>query len=73
MIGGENDEIVSLRAGNNIINLGGGDDLVIFYESDHTDFKFNYENNSIVVTNIKTGSESKLTGVEKIHFPSQFN
>ena len=67
MIGGENDEIVSLRAGNNIINLGGGDDLVIFYESDHTDFKFNYENNSIVVTNIKTGSESKLTGVEKIN------
>ena len=68
VIGGENDEIVSLRAGNNIINLGGGDDLVIFYESDHTDFKFNYENNSIVVTNIKTGSESKLTGVEKIQF-----
>ena len=68
VIGGENDEIVSLRAGNNIINLGGGDDLVIFYESDHTDFKFNYENNSIVVTNIKTGSESELTGVEKIQF-----
>ncbi|MDC3239280.1 VCBS repeat-containing protein [Gammaproteobacteria bacterium] len=68
VIGSDNDEIVSLRAGNNVIDLGRGDDLVVFYESDHSNFNFEYNNDSVIVKNIKTGEESNLTGVETLQF-----
>jgi hypothetical protein len=55
VIGSDLDEIVFVWAGNNIIDLGGGNDLVIFYDSDYTDFDFNYDNDSVIVKNIKTG------------------
>ena len=68
VIGSDNDEIVSLRAGNNVIDLGRGDDLVVFYESDHSNFTFEYNNDSVIVKNIKTGEKTNLTGVETLQF-----
>ena len=68
VIGSNLDEIVFVWAGNNVIDLSGGNDLVIFYDSDYTDFDFNYENDSVIVKNIKTGAESTLSGVETLQF-----
>ena len=68
VIGSDLDEIVFVWAGNNVIDLGGGNDLVIFYDSDYTDFDFNYDNDSVIVKNIKTGTESTLSGVETLQF-----
>ena len=68
VIGSDLDEIVFVWAGNNVIDLGGGNDLVVFYDSDYADFDFNYDNDSVIVKNIKAGSESTLSGVETIQF-----
>ena len=68
VIGSDQDETVYVWAGNNTINLGGGTDSIRFYDSNYSDFSFNYINNSIVLKNIKTNSESIISGVETLQF-----
>ena len=68
VIGSENDETVFVFSGNNVIDLGGGDDLVIFYNSISSDYIFEKNNNSVIVTNIKTNTRTELIGTEFIEF-----
>ena len=68
VIGSENDETVFVFSGNNVIDLGGGDDLVIFYNSISSDYIFEKNNNSVIVSNIKTNTRTELIGTEFIEF-----
>ena len=68
VIGSENDETVFVFSGNNVIDLDDGDDLVIFYNSISSDYIFEKNNNSVIVTNIKINSRTELIGNELIEF-----
>lgn len=71
VIGSDEDETVYVFAGNNTIDLGLGNDKVIFYQEDINNYKISPVNNRLEVSNLITNTTSTISGVETLVFIPQ--